>query len=72
MPFNCLTASFSKKQPPPSPLMVEETNALLNERDTELLRGLEYLGVILATAWRGDVFCAGAAGSVDVVDEGEL
>jgi hypothetical protein len=37
-------------------LMMEKTNALLNERYAELLSRLEYHGIILATSWRGNVF----------------
>lgn len=53
-------------------LMVEKTNALLNECDTELLSRLEYHRVILATTWRSNVFRARASSSVDIVDEWEL
>ena len=52
--------------------MVEQPGALLDERNTQFLRGLEDRTVVLASAGRGNVFGAGAGGAEDVVDEGEL
>ena len=37
-------------------LMVEKTNALLNEGDAELISRVEDHVVILAASWRGNVF----------------
>lgn len=53
-------------------LVVEQPGALLDERNTQFLRGLEDRTVVLASAGRGNVFGAGAGGAEDVVDEGEL
>jgi hypothetical protein len=36
-------------------LMVEKTNALLNERNAELLSRLEYHRIILTATWRSNV-----------------
>jgi len=52
--------------------VVEQTSTLLNERDTKLLGSLEDRAVVLRTAGCSDVLDAGAGGSEDVVDEGEL
>ena len=52
--------------------MVEQTSALLDERDTKLPRGLENRPVVLASTWCGNVFGTRASGTEDVVDEGEL
>jgi hypothetical protein len=52
--------------------MMEQPHALLDKRDTQLLRRFEHRGVVLASARGGDVFGAGAGGAEDVVDEGEL
>lgn len=51
---------------------MEQTSALLDERDTKLLGSLEDRAVVLRTAGCGDVFDAGAGGAEDVVNEGEL
>lgn len=51
---------------------MEQTSTLLNERDTKLLGSLEDRAVVLRTAGCSDVLDAGAGGSEDVVDEGEL
>lgn len=52
--------------------MVEQTNTLLDEGDTQLLGSLEDGGVILAAGGGGNVLDAGAGSAEDVVDEGEL
>ena len=52
--------------------MVEETSALLDESDAELLRGLEDGAVVLATTGGGNVLNTGAGGAEHIVDEGEL
>jgi hypothetical protein len=53
-------------------LVVEETDVLLDKGDAQLLGRLEDGHVVLATPRGGDVLDAGAGGTVDVVDEGEL
>lgn len=52
--------------------MVEQTDALLNKGDTQLLGGLEDGSVVLAAGGGGNVLDAGAGSAEDVVDEGEL
>lgn len=52
--------------------MVEQTNALLNEDNIELLGGIEDGLVILAPTWSSNVLDSGATSSEDVVDEWEL
>lgn len=52
--------------------MVEQTDTLLDEGDTQLLGGLEDGGVVLAAGGGGNVLDTGAGGAEDVVDEGEL
>lgn len=52
--------------------MVEQTDTLLDEGDTQLLGGLEDGGVVLATGGGGNVLNTGAGGAEDVVDKGEL
>lgn len=52
--------------------MVEQTDALLNKGDAQLLSGLEDGGVVLAAGGGGNVLDTGAGGTEDVVDEGEL
>lgn len=52
--------------------MVEETGALLDEDNAELLRGLKDRAVILATTGGGNVLDTGAGGPENIVDEGEL
>ena len=53
-------------------LMVEEPDVLLHKGDAQLLGRLEDGHVVLAASRGGDVLDAGASGTVDVVDEGEL
>lgn len=53
-------------------LMVEKTNALLNERDAKLFSRLEHHRVVLAATWRSNVLRSRASSSVDIVDEWEL
>lgn len=52
--------------------MVEQTVALLDKDNAELLGGLEHGAVVLAPARGGNVLDAGPGGAEDVVDEGEL
>jgi hypothetical protein len=52
--------------------VVEQTDTLLDEGDTQLLGGLEDGGVVLAAGGGGNVLDTGAGGAEDVVDEGEL
>ncbi len=54
------------------PLVVEETNILLDKGDTQSLGRLENGTVVLAAAGGGNVLDTGAGGAEDVVDEGEL
>lgn len=68
LPFFTLS---SQKQPSPS-LVVEQTRALLDKRDTQLLGRLKDRAVVLATAGSGNVLDTGASSTEDVVDEGEL
>lgn len=51
---------------------MEETSSLFDERNAEVLSGVENGLVVLATTWRGNVLNARAGRSEDVVDEGEL
>jgi hypothetical protein len=53
-------------------LVVEQTDTLLNEGDTQLLSSFENGGVILAAGGGGNVLDAGSGSAEDVVDEGEL
>lgn len=53
-------------------LVVEKTNALLNEGDAELLSSLKDRCIILASSWCSDVFGTRSSGTVDVIDEGKL
>jgi hypothetical protein len=53
-------------------LMMEETDALLNESDAELLSGLKDSRVILTASWRSDILNSRAAGTENIVDEWEL
>ena len=52
-------------------LVVEQPDVLLNERDTELLCGLENCAVILATCRCSNVLGTAPVRPEDVVDEGE-
>ena len=53
-------------------LVMEQPGALLDKRNAQFLGRLEDRAVVLASAGRGDVLGAGAGGTEDVVDEGEL
>lgn len=53
-------------------LVVEQTSALFDKDNAELLGGLEDGTVVLATAGSRDVLGAGTGRTEDVVDEGEL
>ena len=52
--------------------MVEQTDALLDKGDAQLLGGLEDGSVVLATGGSGNVLDARAGGAEDIVNEGEL
>ena len=51
---------------------MEQTDALLDKGDSELLCGLKDIGVVLAAAWGSNVLGTRSCGSEDVVDEWEL
>lgn len=53
-------------------LVVEQTDALLNECDTQLLGRLEYSLVVLTATWCRNVLGSGTSSPVDIIDEWEL
>lgn len=80
MPVMCIRVEKGYLRRPPallliasiSPLVVEETNVLLDEGDAELLRCLEDGLVILATARSSNVLGSRLGSTVHIVGEWEL